>query len=97
MNETPDLPGRLKLRHVAVDTYHENAAYMHGECETCRAEGFQALSKIRISADGRGILAMLNVVRDASLVAPDAPWPGSQPSSMAQGVQSRPTSTSRGT
>lgn len=71
MNDKAAPVGRLKLRHVAVDTYHENVAYMHRDCETYRAEGFQALSKIRISSDGHGILAMLNVVRDESLVSPD--------------------------
>jgi thymidine phosphorylase len=71
MSDTKLPSGRLKLRHVAVDTYHENVAYMHGDCETYRAEGFQALSKIRISADGRSILALLNVVRDESLVSRD--------------------------
>ncbi|MDZ7839315.1 MAG: thymidine phosphorylase family protein [Gammaproteobacteria bacterium] len=63
--------GRLKLRHVALDTYHENVAYMHRDCEVYRAEGFQALSKVRISSDGHSVLAMLNVVRDESLVSRD--------------------------
>jgi len=71
MTEHRPSPGRLKLRHVAIDTYHENVAYMHGDCEMYRAEGFQALSKIKISSDGHGILAMLNVVRDESLVSRD--------------------------
>lgn len=62
--------GQLTLRRVAIDTYRENVAYLHRECETYRAEGFQALSKIEISANGNTILAMLNVVDDAGLVAP---------------------------
>ena len=60
----------LRLRHVAVDTYRENVAYMHSDCETYRAEGFQALSKIHVSIDGRAVLAVLNVVHDAAIVAP---------------------------
>jgi len=64
-------PGRLKLRHVAVDTYRENVAYLHSDCELYRAEGFQALSKIRISADGHAILALLNVTREDAIVSPD--------------------------
>jgi thymidine phosphorylase len=71
MSDEKPTSGRLKLRHVAVDTYHENVAYMHGDCETYRAEGFQALSKIKIGANGRTILALLNVVRDESLVCRD--------------------------
>jgi thymidine phosphorylase len=61
----------LKLRPVAVDTYRENVAYMHRDCAMYRAEGFQALSKIEIRADGRRILAVLNVVDDRNIVTAD--------------------------
>ena len=62
--------GQLKLRSIAIDTYRENVAYLNRECEIYRAEGFQALSKIEISANGNTILAMLNVVDDDNIVAP---------------------------
>jgi thymidine phosphorylase len=58
----------LKIRRIAIDTYHENVAYMHRECEIYRAEGFQALSKIQVSANGDHVLAVLNVVDDKSIV-----------------------------
>jgi thymidine phosphorylase len=58
----------LHVRRVAIDTYRENVAYLHRECEVYRAEGFQALSKVEIRANGRRILASLNVVDDASIV-----------------------------
>jgi len=71
MGKRPDKSrGQLKLRSVAIDTYRENVAYLNRECETYRAEGFQALSKIEISANGNTILAMLNVVDDNKIVAP---------------------------
>lgn len=60
----------LQLRRIAIDTYHENVAYLHRECGVYRAEGFQALSKIQVEADGTKILAVLNVVDDASIVQP---------------------------
>jgi len=60
---------RLALRQVLIDTYHENVAYMHRECEVYRAEGFKALSKIEIRTNGHNILATLNVVDDESIVA----------------------------
>ncbi len=60
----------LKLRRIAIDTYHENVAYLHRECEVYRVEGFQALSKIKISANGNKILAVLNVVDDDAIVTP---------------------------
>ncbi len=63
--------GRLRLRRVAIDTYRENVAYLHRDCLLYHAEGFQALSKVEISADGRRILAVLNVVDDTNIVTPD--------------------------
>ena len=60
----------LKLKRVAIDTYHENVAFLHRNCELYRAEGFQALSKISIMANGTRIHAVLNVVDDESIVSP---------------------------
>ena len=60
----------LKLKRVAIDTYHENVAFLHRNCELYRAEGFQALSKISIMANGSLIHAVLNVVDDERIVAP---------------------------
>ncbi|HEY0635735.1 MAG TPA: thymidine phosphorylase family protein [Gammaproteobacteria bacterium] len=58
----------LKLRRVAIDTYRENVAYMHRDCEFYRAEGFQALTKVVVSANGSRIFAVLNVVDDEQIV-----------------------------
>ena len=60
----------LNIRRIGIDTYHENVAYLHRDCEIYRAEGFQALSKIEIGTDGKHILAVLNVVDDDSIVTP---------------------------
>ncbi len=59
----------LKLRRVAIDTYHENVAYLHRNCSLYRAEGFQALSKISIMANGSRVHAVLNVVDDEHIVS----------------------------
>ena len=64
---TPETPP-LTLKRVKIDTYHENVAYMHRDCELYRAEGFQALSKIEVEFDGKKILAVLNVVEDDCIV-----------------------------
>ncbi|TNF60144.1 MAG: thymidine phosphorylase family protein [Burkholderiales bacterium] len=63
--------GTLGLRRVAIDTYHENVAYLHRDCAIYRAEGFQALSKVEVRANGRRILATLNVVDDERIVGCD--------------------------
>ena len=60
----------LQIRRIAIDTYHENVAYLHRECGIYRAEGFQALSKVLISTNGSKVLAVLNVVDDSSIVQP---------------------------
>lgn len=58
----------LVLKRVAIDTYRENVAYLHRDCPVYRAEGFQALSKVEVRANGRRILASLNVVDDEAIV-----------------------------
>jgi len=58
----------LTLRRVAIDTWRENVAYLHRDCAVVRAEGFQALSKVEVRANGKRILATLNVVDDVAIV-----------------------------
>jgi thymidine phosphorylase len=58
----------LQLRRVAIDTYRENVAYMHRDCQLYRVEGFQALSKVVISANNHQIYAVLNVVDDEHII-----------------------------
>ena len=62
----------LKLRRVAIDTYRENVAFLHRDCEYYRSEGFQALNKIEIRAEGADttVIAVLNVVDDERITAP---------------------------
>ena len=71
MNTKTNSKAMLKLKRVAIDTYHENVAFLHRNCELYRAEGFQALSKILIQANGNRIYAVLNVVDDERIVSPD--------------------------
>ena len=63
----------LKLRKVAIDTYKENVAYLHRDCPLYHSEGFQALNKIEIyDAEGNPpVIAVLNIVDDESITAPD--------------------------
>lgn len=59
----------LRLHRMGIDTYQEPVVYMRSDCHVCRAEGFEAQTRIRVEAGGRSILATLNVV-DANLLAP---------------------------
>lgn len=66
--ETHNGTARLTLKRVGIDTYRENVAYLHRDCAVVRAEGFQALSKVEVQANGNTILATLNVVDDPGIV-----------------------------
>jgi thymidine phosphorylase len=63
----------LRLRRVAIDTYKENVAYLHRDCQVYRSEGFQALSKIEVGneAGTASLLAALNVVDDTNITNPE--------------------------
>ena len=61
----------LKLVRLGIDTYRENVVYLHRDCEVYRAEGFQALSKVKVCGNGPQILAVLNVVDDDQIVSTD--------------------------
>lgn len=63
---------RLRLRRMGIDTYQEPVIYMRRDCHVCRAEGFETQTRIRIEADGRSILATLEVVESALLAAGEA-------------------------
>jgi thymidine phosphorylase len=57
----------LKLRRLGIDTYQEAVIYMNRDCHVCRAEGFAAQSQVRVSLNGRHIIATLNTVSTALL------------------------------
>ena len=58
----------LTGRKVGIDTYRENVVYLRRDCPVYRAEGFQALSKVAVSANSHMILAVLNVVDDTRVI-----------------------------
>jgi thymidine phosphorylase len=60
----------LKLRRLGIDTYTDPVIYMRRDCHVCRAEGFEARTRVRVALGERAIIATLNVVSDA-LLAPD--------------------------
>ncbi|MFO0472942.1 MAG: thymidine phosphorylase family protein [Pseudomonadota bacterium] len=60
----------LSIRRVGIDTWRESVAFLHRDCPVVRAAGFQALSKVKVQANGRTLFAVLNVVDDAAIVGP---------------------------
>lgn len=61
----------LKLRRIGIDARHENLAFLARTCAQYRPEEFQALEKVEVSADGRRILAILNVIDDSAILKDD--------------------------
>lgn len=73
MTAHPQEPAnRLRLRRIGIDTYQEPVLYMHGDCHVCRAEGFEAQSRVELELRGRTIVATLNVVRGGLLAPAEA-------------------------
>jgi len=73
--ERPVTPARshsLRLRRIGIDTYQEPVVYMRRDCHVCRAEGFQAQTRVQLRFDGRAIVATLNVVGDELLAEGEA-------------------------
>lgn len=55
-------PNVLRLRHLGIDTYQEAVVYMSSTCPVCRAEGWDAETRIQITHRGHSIVATLNVL-----------------------------------
>src|SRR5581483_11563918 len=67
----PGGPPRLRVRRIAIDTYHEAVAYLPRRCTVLRPEDFQALAKIEIRNGHRRIMAVLNIVEQEEMLRPD--------------------------
>lgn len=53
----------LYLRRLGIDTYQEPVVYMRDDCDICRSEGFSSQNRVRVSCDGRHIIATVHMVR----------------------------------
>ncbi len=54
-------PG-LRLRQLGIDTQREFVIYMRRDCHVCRAEGFEALTRVEVALRDRRLIATLNVL-----------------------------------
>ena len=68
----PTAPSRLTLRRIGIDTYQEHVIYMRADCHVCQSEGFAARSRVRVSSNGKSLLATLNVIRTELLTQEEA-------------------------
>lgn len=53
---------QLKVKSIGIDTYKEHAIYMRIDCEICNSEGFTALTRLQVNANGQSIVATLMAV-----------------------------------
>lgn len=60
----------LTIKRIAIDTYPENTAFLPRRSNGYSAEQFQALRKIRVSAENAEILATLALVDEPALLKP---------------------------
>jgi thymidine phosphorylase len=52
----------LRARRLGIDTYREPVVFLHSGCDVCRAEGFRAMSRVRLISGQRSVIATLDVV-----------------------------------
>lgn len=61
------VPEELELMRAGIDTYQEPVVYLRADCTVCRAEGFEAQTRVAVHVGDRSITATLNVVSDSWL------------------------------
>ena len=59
----------LKYKHWGIYTQNEHVVYMREDCHVCVSEGFEALTRIRVSNFNTSIVASLNVITSDVLLA----------------------------
>src|SRR5690242_17880599 len=60
----------LRLRRIGIDTYQEPVVYISSTSPVCRAEGWDAHTRVQVTYGSQSIIATLNVVTDG-ILSPD--------------------------
>ncbi|MDQ2075299.1 thymidine phosphorylase family protein [Marinimicrobium sp. ABcell2] len=58
---------KLYATQMGIDTHEEPVVYMRSDCDVCLSEGFTASTRLSVNADGRSIIATLNIVTGDTL------------------------------
>jgi len=58
---------QLRVFKMGINTHQEPVVYMRDDCDVCLSEGFSASSRVRISSQGRSIIATLNISSDETV------------------------------
>ncbi len=65
-------PDVLQLKRLGIDTYREPVIFLARSSPVCRAEGWDAQSRVQVACKGRSIIATLNVTSDELLAVNEA-------------------------
>lgn len=92
----------LQIVRAGIDTYQEPVVYMHEDCHVCRAEGFEAQARVKVTIGEQSIIATLNVVSGSWLpthqaALSEAAWErlDPQPGAMAEMSHADPAGSMR--
>ena len=61
----------LSLKRVAISSFNENIAYLHKDCDLYKIDDIKNITKIEVHGGAMPVYAFLEIVDDASLVAPN--------------------------
>lgn len=62
----------LRVKRLGIGTYQEPVIYMRSDCRVCRAEGFEAQSRVQVAHNRHAIIATLNI-GTSDLLVPGLP------------------------
>lgn len=65
------IDNRLPLIRAGIDTYRQPVVFMRETCHVCHAEGFAALTRIKVTLGDRSVIATLNVLTDGGWLPED--------------------------
>ncbi len=61
----------LSLKHLAINSFNENLAYIHRKCTAYNVDEIKMLTKVEIHGGVKPIYAFLQITDDSSLVKPN--------------------------
>src|ERR1017187_2820472 len=61
MSETANI-NRLKLKRLGIDTLYEHVIFIKSDGHICKSEGFEALTRVKVSNGNLNIVATLDVI-----------------------------------
>lgn len=67
-----EVANTLKLKRIHIDTQIEHVVYMSKDCSIYKSEGFESLSRIKVSANNKTLMASLNIINSGILSKDEA-------------------------